>query len=432
MEKIKNNIKKVLESDNLPYFIFFIILVLFHLCIKGFVGDDRDYFGKILSSGMSIQDYVKERYIWWSSRIIIELFIILLAKYQLVIWKFLDIAIYILLAKSISKISLSKNNKFVNYFICIMLLLLPIPVLNSAGWICTSLNYLWVAALSIFSISIIYDYIIEKNIPIWKYVLYLLAEIYACNQEQMVVVMFCVLGSYILYEILKHSIKYIFNNRKMIIVMFLITIISLIFILTCPGNQQRKFEETEKWFPEHKSFNLIEKVELGLTSTVGKLVLETNTLFIIFTIVIFVIVCLNEKSKIYKFISSLLVLMGCGYTVFINYIVGIAPNIESVIERFKSEQLIIRLNQINVIDFCIIIGYALLLFLIPICFYIIFKKSAKFLIVTGIYFLGVITRFIMAFSPTIFISGERTFTFLYMAFIICSCFVLNQYNVKNK
>ena len=166
MEKIKKYLKRILKSDSLPYILFFVVLVLFHMGMKSFVGDDEEYFGNILFSGMSIPDYVKVRYIWWSSRIIIELFIIILANYQLVVWSFFDIAMYMLLAKSISKLALSQNNKFHKYFICIMLLLLPIPVLNSVGWICTSLNYLWIAAFAIFALSIIKDYIIGTNIPI--------------------------------------------------------------------------------------------------------------------------------------------------------------------------------------------------------------------------------------------------------------------------
>ena len=124
----------------------------------------------------------------------------------------------------------------------------------------------------------------------------------------MAVVMFYAL-IFLLYEIIKHNIKYIFKNNKMIYFMFLISIISFLFILKCPGNQERKLEETEKWFPEQENLNLIEKMELVLTTTVGKLVLETNNMFFVFTAIIFIYVCDKEKNIVLKFISSILLLI---------------------------------------------------------------------------------------------------------------------------
>ena len=147
----------------------------------------------------------------------------------------------------------------------------------------------------------------------------------------MAVVMFCALGIFLLYEIIKHNIKYIFKNNKMINFMFLISIISLLFILKCPGNQERKLEETEKWFPEQENLNLIEKMELVLTTTVGKLVLETNNMFFVFTAIIFIYVCVKEKNIALKFISSILLLISCAYTFFLNYILLLIPSFEAIL-----------------------------------------------------------------------------------------------------
>ena len=164
----------------------------------------------------------------------------------------------------------------------------------------------------------------------------------------------------------------------------------------------------------------------------SKLVLDKNNLFIILTAVIFICVLLKEKNKIYKFIAAIPLFASCSYTFFSNYLIAMLPSSVGVIERFKQEQLVMGLNQINIVDLGVILGYIGIIIVILACFYIIFKKDIKFFICSGVLTLGFITRFIMALSPTIFASGERTFVFLYISFLICSCMVIEKIPKLNK
>lgn len=376
---MKEKIKKIFNLDNLPFIIFFIVLIFIHININTMVSDDKIFF-KILENGKNLFTYINERYNRWSSRIIIETVLLVIIKYKFIIWKILNIGICLLLAKSISKICQTKNNKIINYMICVSILLIPISALNNTGWISTTMNYLWVISLGTYALSIIKDFIDNKKIQIWKYPLYIVSTLFACNQEQMVSVMFLILGIFLLYEIKTKSIKHVLKNEKLLIIQFIITILSLIFILNCPGNMQRGAIEVRRWYPEYKIFSIVEKVELGLTSTMKQLILNTNYIFIGFTAVLFIGTCKNTKNKAYKAIAIIPILSSVVFNIFRDYSVIIINNLESVINLFSQDILIMPISEISLPSTIMILTYILILAIIPICMYFIFKNTHKFYI----------------------------------------------------
>ncbi|BDP77051.1 hypothetical protein EfmAA242_12790 [Enterococcus faecium] len=46
----------------------------------------------------------------------------------------------------------------------------------------------------------------------------------------------------------------------------IISLAELIFSLTTPGNALRAAHEINKWFPEYKNFNFLNKLDLGISS----------------------------------------------------------------------------------------------------------------------------------------------------------------------
>ncbi|HAP2961727.1 TPA: hypothetical protein ITS54_003405, partial [Enterococcus faecalis] len=70
-----------------------------------------------------------------------------------------------------------------------MSLLIPASMINNAGWIATTTNYVWVMAAALLSIWPIMNYIRGKSVNWLSFILSLVFLIYATNQEQMVVIM---------------------------------------------------------------------------------------------------------------------------------------------------------------------------------------------------------------------------------------------------
>lgn len=417
------NYTKLLRPNNLVIMIFIVLLFLIHICIPNILIADDVMFSNAITNNENILEFLCNRYNSWSSRIIIEFIIVTVLHISFDLWKVLNILIWTLLVKSISKICMN-DNYIIDVIICALVFVFPIDVINNTGWVATTMNYLWVVSLGCYSISIIIDYIKNKKISLLKVFLYLFACLYSTNQEQMAVVEFCVFAIFLMYELIKNKSFKILKRRKMLITLIIITICNLLLILLCPGNHIRKEIEIENWFPDYSSFNILQKVELGLTSTLSTLLLNFNTYYFMLTLFIFSGMCIFSKNSFDKILSSVPFSVCIFFIFFENIIALYFKSFYRSITKFKVSALISKLCMFSWNDILIFIIYILILLIIPISLYKIFKDKKISLICIGTYLLGLTTRFIMGFSPTVFGSGERTFIFLYVSFIICIVFIL--------
>lgn len=421
------NHTKLLRPNNLVIMIFIVLLCLIHICIPNILIADDVMFSNAITNNENMLEFLCNRYSSWSSRIIIEFIIVTVLHISFDLWKVLNILIWTLLVKSVSKICMN-DNYIIDIIICALVFVFPINVINNTGWVATTMNYLWVVSLGCYSISLIIDYIKDKKISLLKAFSYLFACLYSTNQEQMAVVEFCIFVIFLIYELIKNKSFKILKNRKELIILLIITVCNLIFILLCPGNYIRKEIEIEKWFPEYSSFNILQKIELGITSTMSTLVFNFNLYYFILTSLIFIYNKYVSKNKFDMLISAIPIAASCLFILFKNIII-LCFGID--ILKFKALALMSKLDVSILDDILIFYIYILILLIIPISLYRIFKDKKISIICVGIYLLGIITRLIMGFSPTVFASGERTFIFLYVSFIICITFVL-KYIIEEK
>ncbi|MDO5836442.1 MAG: DUF6056 family protein, partial [Methanobacterium sp.] len=200
MNSNKLNGKSVLVY--LPFIIFFIIIFLWHFMIPS-VNDDMS-FGRMFYE-QNLLSSLSFHYENWTSRILIEFFLIPLAGLPRIIWNFFDSIVFVLIAVLITKMMWykEKNEKSLVYsFISCILVSIYIytisPALHSAGYIATTLNYTWPLFFGLLHFYLVKEYIFtKKNLgPLKKiviYVLMLFALLFAINQE---LLLFVVSGVY--------------------------------------------------------------------------------------------------------------------------------------------------------------------------------------------------------------------------------------------
>ena len=302
---MKEKIEKYSKSIYIPFILLAIILICFHIPIQK-SGDDM-WFQNILNN-QNIIDYSIERYQTWTSRNVIEIVLVVLSNTHIstIIWKILNICMFELLAYSIYKIfikDMKDSNKrlILAYILIFGILSIPFTILNDTGWMATTTNYLWALTLGIYTCSLIKKNLNSEKIKWYNTILYVLTTIYAANQELMAVVLLTVFTCYILYLIKNKKIKTELNKTTVLI--YVLTILSLIYILTCPGNLVRKEEETQKWYPEYQEFGIISKLELGITSMMKYLIIDGRLVFILFTVVIAFYILKEYKNILAKIIG---------------------------------------------------------------------------------------------------------------------------------
>ena len=281
------NIKKYF-----PFVLFVVLMIVLHL-VMGLNGDDIKY-AKILNN-QTIIEYINFRYFNWSSRLIIDTLLAILARQNMIIWKILDIIIYTSGIYYIIKLVNKSYSKKIAFFGILLFLMYPFYEMASAGWISTTLNYSWCFALGMISfIPLIYESQGEK-VNGYVYIISFLALLYATNQEQSGALIF---GFNLLY-----LINSLINKRdinKFNVLAIAVSAAALIFIFTCPGNSIRFAHEVSYWYPEFANFTIIEKSYLGLVTTFGNLI-EQKVIFPLFYIILSVCALVKSENKYLKY-----------------------------------------------------------------------------------------------------------------------------------
>lgn len=432
---MKEKIKQYSKSIYIPFILLAIILIFFHISVEKF--SDDILFQNMLNNQNMIDSLI-ERYQTWSSRTIIEAVLVVLcnAHVSMIIWKILNICMFELLAYSIYKMFIKdmENNSqklILTYTLVLGILSIPVTMLNDAGWMATAANYLWALSLGVYTVTLIKKSLSGEKIKWYNTIAYVLATIYAANQELMAAALFAIFTFYILYLIKNKKIKT--NLNKTTILIYILILLSLIYILTCPGNMIRKGEEIQRWYPEYQEFGIVSKLELGITSMMKYLIIDGRLVFILFTAVIAFYILKEYKNIFAKIIGIIPIIGAVFYNVFNDATSFLFPKLMEIMEMYSKSELII--NSSNLTDFSMYIpiaiyGVILLSIFIDLC--LIFKKTNTGLIAIITYLVGLATRIVMGFSPTVFASTERPSIFLFSSFIIITLLIYKKILEENK
>ena len=408
-------IKYILNKPNMPYLVLIVVMGVFHLLIPIGAGDDM-FFSKVLND-YSILSFCFARYNAWSSRVFIEAMLIVVSRFPL-IWKVLDILVVLWICNSISDVLNHEKENRVNWFIVFVLIMFPWEIMGSAGWIATTMNYLWPLAAGLFVLSLMTELFRGNKVSYLKVILSVPCLLYACNQEQMCAVMiaFLLLGL-IIYKVKTHN----FNST--VIFWTALSLLSLCFIMFCPGNAARNIAETSTHFPEYAEFTLLDKLDIGFSSAFFPYITEIKVLYFLF-ICLLCIYSYKKRGFSNAFVAAIIPLT---VSVFLG-IFGSTVLSNTGIVQFINNGLIATGTT------TIVVNLLILFILVLVCTSIWLSFDDKMTAFVLIYILGVgfATRMVMGFSPTIWASGNRTYMFLEFAFLLVSTYLFTKViNIKN-
>lgn len=417
-----NKVQQIFRKDYFPFVILLISTIVLHILININFGDEVEYFSKVLNQ-MSMMEFLNMRYKEWSSRLIIEGVLVFILQFSTICWKLINIGVIMLLAYSISYLTVNTYKCECNYFICGSILIYPLIDMASAGWVATTTNYLWCLSLGLYTLISVKKTINNNKIYWYEYLFYISFLFYATNQEQMCVLL---LVTYLITNI------YLIVNRKFnlfILLEFIVCIFSLAFHLTTPGNKMRLYSEATTWMPNFFTKSIIDKFYLGFTSTMSVLINSANFVFALFALVIFICVCKKflKKGKIlYIIVSSIPFLSVCILGILNKIIRYIFPNnyISLYFEKIFIPKEITLLNCYNISTYIPFVFFVLILGFVIVSIYWIFENSIYTFIVLLTFIVGLACRVVLGFSPTLYVSAGRTYIYTYFMFIICSVYIL--------
>lgn len=429
IQKKDNDLKnKVNCAVYLPFTVLFLFMIFIHFNIDLGWGDDV-YFANIFGeAGPSLEKWWENivwRYNNWSSRLVIESILYFLAPYPL-LWRILDTAMMVWIAVGFSIFFNDDKRMGTNWIIVLSIMCFPFESMSTAGWIATSVNYLWPLAAGLVVLVPLNNIIKKKNTSNIIKIIAFLATFLATNQEQMCFIICALYAFFLCYLFLKKEKINFFLKLEAVV-----CILNLFFILTCPGNQVRKVSEIETWFPSYTQLSFLRKVEMGYSSSLYEFFMKLNLVFVLFAVILVLVVYLNKSkyNKIYFALSMVSLVTSVIMGLLYNITKDIFPFITSLSQKMTDIGTGISISNLTSwIPDMFITG---VFFCIIICLGICFMNKSKSIFACYILFIGLLSRWIMGFSPTIWASNTRTFIFMYFSFIALIVILFDELEKRN-
>ncbi|MHB1315836.1 MAG: hypothetical protein ACYCX2_10175 [Christensenellales bacterium] len=417
---------RFIKSPYFPVFIFGCIILILHLRMTWSGGDEEWWINTVSVKDFNPFSFSVLRFNQWTSRNILELIVMLGVSVPFIVWKLVDTIFIISIAILLSKILVEDQyRREGNIIIASLMLLYTFVDMRSAGWICTTIVYIWPLAFGLIAIYPVRKIIEGKKIKLFEYFIYAVSLLIGANHEQMCIVLLAVYGVFAVYLFLKKRIN------AFVFIQLGLCLLSLFLIFVCPGNANRNFLEIAKWFPEYAGFSFLQKFELGLSVTLSNLFLSNNWLFFILTFFVFVLICQKFKNVLYRAVAA--VPLFSFITLFaLNSLSGryqILQNLFNVTTKYG----MINSSTVNSLKvYVLLFGMLFVCCTLFISLYILLGRNMESLVAIGLLAVGIATKVAIGFSPTVWASGNRTGLFMMFSLIACTIFLLSKWDFHNK
>lgn len=407
-----------MKKKEILYYLPFGVLLLVELFIHWKInlnipGDDAVFLSYSQEEGYSLLSWLAERYMTWSSRTLIEAMMMIMVNLPPIIWRVTDAIVVLAGVVTLTKLLEKKGyREYYSFYISLAFLALPYSYMSLAGWVATSVNYMWPLAAGLIGIYPIRKYIDEKNIKLYEKIFFSICLIFAGNSEQIAFILFVSYGGYIIYLLIIREGAVILTCYRYILFQFGLSILCLVYILVCPGNTNRSQAEMITWLPEFASYSILKKIELGISETIKAVFVLESSGFLIMTFLLAVLIWQSRKEWIYRMLALIPAFVVLLFT--------------EVRRLLGSSHSLFQLNRVDNIALAVVCGIVLL------SFYLLFGKKVQFFLTSGIFLVALATKAVMGFSPTIYASGERTAWVMNFLLLGCVAVLLSKWDFSHK
>lgn len=398
----KGVILKDKQGENIPaekiiFAAVVFVIALYHIVLPISFGDDMVY--KILLDEQTLMEFLRFQWEHWTSRILIEFVLLSVIKYDF-LWRILDTVFVVALGTSLGRITEEKAFSYV------ILLLYPFHDMASAGWVNTTLNYLWPMCCGLLICVNYKKYISGDKLSPWTYLWSIPVMLFACDQEQMVVVMLILTCGLIAVCISQkqYKIPYVY-------LMLFLNLLCLVKMILCPGNQARSVTETDIRYASFSGLSAGDKLFLGIYNVESNFIARPHILFFPITLLFAFLVFRKTMSGWKRMIA----VVPAGLSLAHCILAESMTKWTKVFWRFEGGKF--ELESIGIYRWLVLLYFGLVLSSLVFTMYILFEDDMRrFWMMLIIWGAGLASAVMMGFSPTMFDSGARTMIFF--------CFVM--------
>ena len=281
--------------------------------------------------------------------------------------------------------------------------LYPILDMRSAGWMCTTMPYIWAVFPAFVLSSILRKVMDNKNIQLYEYLIFFICLVYAGNHELMAFYLFCIILFCLFSSLIKKG-----PSRLFLVIATVVSMLNFVVVLICPGAKVRGQLELIH-FPGYENLGFLDKVFLGINRCLEvNLVRDNHEVFTVMCIVIAFAVFMNTRNALRR-IAAL-------FPVLIQFALNSLIRID-LTDRISTVQLSTRTVGLTIFA-------VLLLASLVYSVFNIYREgedgsclTSRGLLINIVLVAGLMTTAAMAFSPTLYVSEYRTSCFTYFGMI---------------
>ena len=398
-----------LPARSRQYEIWYLLLLeALHLVLPLNWSDDSVFFQK--ASRLALPQFLNG-----SSRVWIDTLTWCFAK-QPIFWRVLNPLVLLLLAVLLTRLLRLRTQS--QKIVLSLLILYPAMVMADAGFMATTLNYLWPFAMGVFVVYALLD------CKPWRVVLAIPALLFAANMQQSAVGLLAALAILVFFFLQQKQ------SRKALLAAGygVLTLASLGFLYYTSffGENPRFLRETARYFPNFAALSLLQKVELGFSSTFlgfSSLTNRATAASALLCLFLCAAALRREEKKWVKILAfvppglltaiALFRLTGRNTRLWQLLSPAVDPKLSHAVYRFSLFETAAAL---------LLLGVILLLLLRLV------RTRKRQALLCGILALGFGLRLLMGFSPTVWASGCRTFFPSVMAVIVCIMMMIEEWN----
>lgn len=398
------------KKAKIPLLLVIIFYALYFTLTKvDWMSGDAQWFSKVDSSPIS---FVIKRYETWSSRFWIE-GATLIASKHLILFYIFTVILTLLFFYSLSEL-FSFNEYDSNLVLVVFFMaLFPVVSLQSAGPIATIVNYIWPSALFLYWLMTD-RHRKMKNIGSLQNSLSILFLGLAVFNEGLAIIL-CL---YLILCLIVEK-KNFFNTYRMICLV--ISLLSFLNVLLCPGNQNRGMLEIARWFPTFNHLSFLDKILIQFNNIASNLIVSHNLLEVL--VILLFIKAIQRRQRLSIILSGAVIMLTSAYHQLISDRLSVI--VKESPEKEFNKQIIGTLLQPTLI-------FATLILLIVLIIILLYGKSKTSLMIIASLVITFSSAMAISLSPTLLASADRPLLFLYFALVFNCIFLVNDLSEFNE
>lgn len=398
------------KKAKIPLLLVIIFYALYFTLTKvDWMSGDAQWFSKVDSSPIS---FVIKRYETWSSRFWIE-GATLIASKHLILFYIFTVILTLLFFYSLSEL-FSFNEYDSNLVLVVFFMaLFPVVSLQSAGPIATIVNYIWPSALFLYWLMTD-RHRKMKNIGSLQNSLSILFLGLAVFNEGLAIIL-CL---YLILCLIVEK-KNFFNTYRMICLV--ISLLSFLNVLLCPGNQNRGMLEMARWFPTFNHLSFLDKILIQFNNIASNLIVSHNLLEVL--VILLFIKAIQRRQRLSIILSGAVIMLTSASHQLISDRLSVI--VKESPEKEFNQQIIGTLLQPTLI-------FATLILLIVLIIILLYGKSKTSLMIIASLVITFSSAMAISLSPTLLASADRPLLFLYFALVFNCIFLVNDLSEFNE